>query len=143
LSDQDGEALFKTNPGAWNQGTFSLGSTEKGTSEQLVSVKTGDDVPEVKKLKTLALIKIDVEGFEFQVLKGFKETLAKHKPRLIFEYDPHYWIKAGQSVMDCYSFLTALNYTLYQITPVGCQRINNPETIEGGNIFCLITDNGK
>jgi FkbM family methyltransferase len=32
------------------------------------------------------LIKIDVEGGELQVLEGAKETLAKHKPMVIFEH---------------------------------------------------------
>lgn len=36
-----------------------------------------------------ALIKIDVEGAEVLVLKGARETLAKHKPALLFEHGLH------------------------------------------------------
>ncbi len=85
----------------------------------------------------LALIKIDVEGFEYQVLKGLKQTLQKHKPRIIFEYDSNYWINTGQSITECCQFLQALNYKLYEISPAGCEIINNTANIQSGNLFCI------
>ena len=35
---------------------------------------------------TVHFIKIDVEGAEFDVLKGAKQTLLKNKPLVLFEY---------------------------------------------------------
>jgi FkbM family methyltransferase len=136
LSDEESEATFNIDEHSWNQGTFSLNSSQ-GTNKQNVSVKVADQLPEVAALTSLALIKIDVEGFEFNVLKGLATTLDKHKPRIIFEYDSNYWIKAGQNIVDCYHFLLSLNYNLYQVSSVGCELINAPEKISGGNIFCM------
>jgi FkbM family methyltransferase len=135
LSDKEGEANFAIDPAAWNQGTFSLGRAGEGTDRQQVRIKVADDISEIRDLDSLDLIKIDVEGFEYQVLRGLKNTIQRHQPRIIFEYDEHYWVNTGQSIAGCYFFLTALNYSLYQISAVTCELITDPAQIIGGNIF--------
>jgi FkbM family methyltransferase len=136
LSDKESETDFKINKNSWNQGTFSL-SNNSGTDLQRIIVKVADEIPEIQSLEKLALIKIDVEGFEHQVLKGLKQTLQKHKPRIIFEYDSDYWTNSGQNILDCFNFLTSLNYMVYQINSVGCELINTAESIQSGNLFCI------
>ena len=136
LSDNASETDFKIDKGAWNQGTFSL-MNNAGTDSQRVLIKVGDDMPEIQALTQLALIKIDVEGFENQVLKGLKKTLNRHKPRLIFEYDHNYWAAAGQDISDCFSFLQSLGYTVYQINTLSCKLVTASGQIQGGNLFCV------
>ena len=137
LSDIAGDAEFAINKNSWNQGTFSLNGKNEGGEKQQVIIKVGDDVAEVQNLQSLALIKIDVEGFEYQVIKGLTQTLKKHRPRIIFEYDSNYWANTGQKIQDCYSLLKAIGYQVYQITPVGCELLTCAENIEGGNLFCI------
>lgn len=137
LSDAEGEAEFAIDHAAWNQGTFSLGGNIEGNEKQKVIIKVADNLPEVKEIGSLALIKIDVEGFEYQVLRGLKQTLQKHRPRIIFEYDDNYWLKNGAKMADCYTYLLSLGYRLYQITAVGCELIKTADDIEGGNLFCI------
>lgn len=137
LSDEKGSAVFQIDPQIWNQGTFSLTTKGDQGESQVVTIAVADELPEVRELTSLHLIKIDVEGFEFQVLRGLKETLHKHHPRLIFEYDADYWLKADQQINDAFLFLQSLNYAVFQITPFGCERINSVTDIEGGNIFCI------
>ncbi|MDF2434020.1 MAG: hypothetical protein JWP44_3651 [Mucilaginibacter sp.] len=137
LADLESEADFRIDKKSWNQGAFSLYNKNGGSENERVTIKVGDNLPEIQNFTSLELIKIDVEGFEYQVLKGLKGTLEKHRPRIIFEYDEHYWIKTGQEIADCYLFLKSLNYTVYQITPVGCELLTNSENIEGGNLFCI------
>ncbi|GAB2983633.1 hypothetical protein GCM10027049_21190 [Mucilaginibacter puniceus] len=137
LSDQQNELDLIINKHQWNQGAFSLSKKETGNDKQRVIVKVADDMPEIELLTNVALIKIDVEGFEFHVLKGLKQTLQKHQPRIIFEYDSNYWGDTGQSMVDCYKFLHSLNYSLYQISMVGCELITAPDNIESGNLLCI------
>lgn len=137
LSDTDGEADFTINTNNWNQGTFSLSNADGGPQKQHVVIKAADDMPEVQNLTSLELIKIDVEGFEYKVLLGLKNTLERLKPRIIFEYDDNYWLNNGQKINDCYNFLQSLGYTLYQVTSVGCELITSSGQIEAGNLFCI------
>jgi FkbM family methyltransferase len=137
LSDQEGEADFVVDKTQWNQGTFSLAGSNNGSEKQHVIIKIGDALPEIQNLTSLDLIKIDVEGFEYQVLQGLGQTIKKHKPRIIFEYDSNYWLKTGQNITDCYNFLSTMAYEFYQITPVGCELIKEVGNIDSGNLFCM------
>ncbi|GAC1309882.1 MAG: FkbM family methyltransferase [Mucilaginibacter sp.] len=137
LSDTKAEADFKINRNVWNQGAFSLSNLSDGTELQRISIKIADEIPEIQALDSVDLIKIDVEGFEYHVLRGLKQTLIKHRPRIIFEFDSKYWQKTNQKISDCYAFLQSLNYTFYQITPVGCELVTSAENILSGNLFCI------
>jgi len=137
LADSDGEADFTINTNNWNQGTFSLSNNDHGAEKQHVTIRAADNMPEIQALTSLDLIKIDVEGFEYKVLLGLKNTLRRHKPRIIFEYDNNYWLNNGQKISDCYEYLKSLGYTLYQVASVGCELISAVEDIEGGNLFCI------
>ncbi|WP_026899001.1 FkbM family methyltransferase [Daejeonella oryzae] len=137
LSDYDSEISYLIDETAWNQGTFSLGNLKSGATSQKVIIKTGDLLPEIIELDSLQLIKIDVEGFELQVMQGLTRCISKFRPRIIFEYDENYWVKNNQRIHECFDFLNRLNYTVYQITDIGCLLITNPVSIESGNIFCI------
>lgn len=137
LSDNETAIDIKINENNWNQGTFSLNNTNNGNKSQQLTVKIADKLEAIEKLPKLHLIKIDVEGFEYHVLRGLKATLQKHRPRIIFEYDSNYWMATNQQIISCYDFLTELNYKLYQITQVGCELIKNAASITDGNLFCL------
>lgn len=50
-----------------------------------IPVKKLDDVEGLQQLKKLAAIKIDVENFEYYVLKGGREILTKHSPVIYCE----------------------------------------------------------
>jgi FkbM family methyltransferase len=52
-----------------------------------VEIRTLDQYVGASDLSRVDFIKIDVEGFELEVLKGAIETLSKHKPTMILEYD--------------------------------------------------------
>jgi FkbM family methyltransferase len=137
LADQENELDLVINKNQWNQGAFSLNSNDAGDDKQRIVVKVADDMPEIQSLNTISLIKIDVEGFEYHVLRGLKQTLQKHKPRIIFEYDSNYWAQTGQSMAACYEYLLSLNYSVYQVSMVSCALINGPDQVESGNLFCI------
>jgi FkbM family methyltransferase len=52
-----------------------------------VVVKTLDQYVVETRLARVDFVKIDVEGFELEVLKGASDTLSKYAPTIILEYD--------------------------------------------------------
>ena len=84
------------------------------TSEIDVEVITLDSISE-RIGDNIKFIKIDVEGAEFNVLRGAYNTIQKNMPFIAFEfgecsYKP-YKIQPG----DVYDYLTQLNYKVYSI----------------------------
>ncbi len=77
-----------------------------------VPVRVGDD-----ELEQIApkVIKIDVEGFELQVLQGLRQTLARHKPVLITELVDEHLARAGTSADEIHEFLSEFGYSPYGI----------------------------
>ncbi len=59
---------------------------------------------------SIACIKIDVEGFEYKVLKGIATILDKAKPLLIIEINPVTMSKANYSFKELFLFLSELGY---------------------------------
>lgn len=58
------------------------------------------------------LLKIDVEGWEFEVLKGAVNTIKKHKPVLLVEFTGGDWKKSflPYNVNDYYTLIDNLEY---------------------------------
>lgn len=97
-----------------NNGTFFIQNDDSGETE--INCVKGDDWANQKQITNLRLIKIDVEGFEYKVLTGLKNTIQKFKPILFFEYDTNYISRANSKPADFnHLFFKEFNYKLYSI----------------------------
>lgn len=117
------------NPAHQNMGMISVTPMENSYAEEVKSVSL-DTFLKSNHLTKIDLIKIDIEGYEYQALCGMKETLVTFKPVLLVEI-----LKAGQSDtnnVNCENFLQSLGYKKYFIgndgdlstTEVNIQRTN-------------------
>lgn len=81
---------------------------KKGVSVQVIPL---DSVP----LAWCDLLKVDVEGFEFQVLQGARETITTHKPVIIMETDKKF-AKQRYSIDDdaAEKFLIGIGYEVVE-----------------------------
>lgn len=83
LSDRNGLMSF------WSTGEAdtmaSLVDEGQGKTRSVIMTRTGDDVLAELEIGEVAAIKIDVEGAEYQVLRGFERTLSTIGPPIIFE----------------------------------------------------------
>lgn len=137
LSDEHRTTVMNIAPGEWNQGAFNISGKKPGSETQVMEIRTGDELPEISGLRRLDLVKIDVEGYEFQVIRGLARTLEKFRPRILFEYDTKYWQNSGQQLEDCYNLLRELGYDIYQVEASCCQVLHSAKEAEGGNLFCI------
>lgn len=84
LSNQDGMAEFSVEQG--NSGGSRLGHMNGDFSGITVPTRCLDSMlAERPEIDRIDFIKVDVEGFELQVLEGARDTLARFHPPLILE----------------------------------------------------------
>jgi len=104
-----------------------------------INVKRLDELGIKEKINT---IKIDVEGFEFEVLKGAEQTIKKNKPNLIIEYSLERENSAQSNAI--YDWLIQLGF--YKIYKLKFGKERKSELIEiksladlpqHDNIFCV------
>jgi FkbM family methyltransferase len=86
LSDADARLPFAP-PSGTNLGVGSFAAAADGGGVEL-EVRRGDDVLAAEAIAP-TLIKIDTEGFERRVLAGLGDTLARHRPAVVFEWNEH------------------------------------------------------
>jgi len=92
-----------------------------------VPVTTVDRLMFERECERLDLIKIDVEGHEMPALRGARETIARFRPAVVFEYTAEYWRNAGATFADAREFFQAHRYDLSYITPKGARPFEHAE----------------
>lgn len=82
------------------------GTDDKGTDSHIFSVPMQrlDDIAAVREAGKITAFKIDVENYEYHVLQGAAQIIAKHQPLIYCEL----WNDQRRS--DCISFLEKLGY---------------------------------
>jgi FkbM family methyltransferase len=110
---------------------------ESNVNKLMVNILTLDDYFNRAKVSTefseIDLLKIDTEGYEFEVLSGAQNTIKKFRPKHIqIEYNLHQLFKA----QSLYKLSTLLNgYTPFQMLPYGSGLIRVNPKYASANYF--------
>jgi len=89
-----------------------LPNENDSTNSSSVKISTIDNFVAENNISSIDLIKIDVEGFEYNVLKGAKNTLKQLKPKLFVEISSENLHEQGLGVKDCVDLLINMGYSL-------------------------------
>lgn len=146
LSDNDGELYFNAPPSS-SIGAGAghiINNVDSSNVEQKIKVKTKklDTIFSTMNLSRLDLIKIDVEGWEWNVLEGAKETLKRYRPYIIFEYDAKYIIRSGGISGNLDKLFSDLSYSIYRIYRNKLLKVENCWPV-CANIFALPNEKTK
>lgn len=156
LSDRPGHLDFYANEGeySWNS-TFVRSFADRASQAKSISVpiNTVDAFCEENRIIP-TVIKVDTEGADFFVLKGATQTIIRHRPHLIIEFNPIAAEKAGVDLDEIARFLKNLGYELQILQRAwhGGYRFSHrvpfdPSKTEGGrelhNVFCFSHHRGE
>ena len=73
-------------------------------------------------IENIGLIKIDVEGFEIEVIRGAKDTILKNKPVMIIENE----IVHTKDTNELFTIMNEFGYDKYICNSIGkLEKINN------------------
>ena len=91
---------------------------------KLTDIISLDNFIKKNKIKNKIILKIDVDGFEMNVLKSSIKTLKKMKPIIFMEYAPYLFYENSFSSKEFFKFLKRYNYKIYDLNFNKLNKIN-------------------
>ena len=108
---------------------------ETNINKILVEVKKLDDLKDILKNQIIDFIKIDTEGYEFEVLDGAQHLLKEHQPKFIqIEFNWHQLLKE----QTLYKLSSMIDFSdIFRILPNGNGLIQIDPSRPENNIYHL------
>lgn len=103
----------------------------QGTIERVTAqITTGDEYCEFQGIDRISMLKVDVEGMEYEVLAGFRSMLENRRVGVVqFEYGFGY-IGARHYLEDVCALLSRAGYELFRQFPEGLESFTYTEEEE-------------
>lgn len=138
LSNFSGNANFSVPAftGSGGGSLMNLHPEEGLPSEFSVSVEKLDNLS--AKTSGTDLVKIDVEGAEFQLIQGAIHTLKATRPTIVIELLRKWMNPFGTMPQDVIDLLSDLEYICFAVGETSLQQVTNIDasTVETNFIFC-------
>ena len=99
-----------------------------------------DSFVKKNKIKNQVILKIDVDGFEMNVLKSSIKTLNYMNPIIFMEYAPYLFYEHGSSIKEFYNFLRKYNYKIYDLN---FNKLNKIKIKDGSSIDIILIKKNK
>ncbi|MDQ0394788.1 FkbM family methyltransferase [Labrys monachus] len=120
VADRNGSVSFVARESARANSSIQLDGEAVTPSAVTVSCTTLDTFASTAGLERIALLKVDVEGYEDAVFRGAAHLFSASRPRIIyFEVCPQLATGAGAGAGDAAHFLTERGYALNRVADNG------------------------
>jgi FkbM family methyltransferase len=146
LSDCQGEAIIynarEKYDNEWNLGTYSIYQGNKtNTAFGKIELMVLDDFVKSENMERLDLMKIDIEGAEWKMLQGARETIARFKPLILVELNAETTAAAGYTPIDILDFLKGFGYRFRIIKRYGrTAELREDRLGKFQNVLCIPED---
>jgi FkbM family methyltransferase len=132
VSDRDGTARFVVLENARANSSLETGASPQGGDTIEIECVTLDRFVSEAGIERIALLKVDVEGFEISVFRGAADVLSRVRPRVVyFEICPAIAQGAGFPPDEAAVFLEKQGYALHRLLDGGLlQRVRPHEVGE-------------
>lgn len=101
----------------------------------VVDATTLDRIVAQQGLDRVDLVKIDAEGFEWPILQGSEQTIARFRPYILFEFDRSYAARGDESAALFDAFFRRHGYRLFAVGRNWAERMDLPTWPPVANIF--------
>jgi FkbM family methyltransferase len=129
IADHDGEVRFALKEHARANASIVIEDEDRPGTLPVAS-ETLDTFCKRRSIGRIALLKVDVEGYETLVFKGASDVLTKVRPELIyFEVCPALTRAAGFDPAEPARMLADLGYELKRFGPGGAPTAARPEAV--------------
>lgn len=118
VGEKDEKIKIGIPEGTNDTGLYSKNFINKNSIE--IQIRSLDKIFNFLSLDNLDIIKIDVEGMEFEVIKGAESIIKKFNPVLYFEVNK----KVSESYSDIKEYLLSLNYAEYNPRDIDYNKLN-------------------
>jgi FkbM family methyltransferase len=108
-----------------------------------VPITSIDDFSQKRSVEEVALIKIDVEGYELNVLKGAACTIARCKPWIICEIEPQWCSRYGFAPEHVYRYVSELGPYATYVTDAQYNLIGVQGLVPGINNYVFAPLEGR
>jgi FkbM family methyltransferase len=109
VGEREGSLSFAVPGGNTGAGRI----VDPSQAEFSITVKTLDSIVEELRPGHIAFIKLIVEGFEPEAIRGGWRTIEKYRPPIFFEVTPAWWQERGNTVSEVTSALERLGYRFW------------------------------
>jgi FkbM family methyltransferase len=124
VSDLAGESEFYEESEAGETSSLQRSASRPGAQARRVRVTTVDQEAADARFEYVGMLKIDVEGYDFHVLRGTKHLLKRGAVGLVqFEYNRP-WASAGSTLSAAMSYLNGFGYQVYLLRSTGLHKLD-------------------
>ena len=93
--------------------TIDPGSSSNAKKKEDINFITLDEYVRRNKINRIDFIKLDVDGYEYKIIQGARDTLKRDKPLIIIELGIYTLQAVGDNIYDLVNALSDIGYRFY------------------------------